>query len=726
MPGVTTTSLDPERPESGEPAVPLTLSMSPTVAEVPIVAEKNTRMADAIETCIITAAIVVWLTAATFALMRWTADFWLPLDAAHFSAEAEWLRGNHDVLPNIHPPLFPALVLAADWVVGRWDAVLLAMSFSYAVYVVAVYALLRNWHRPLIAVFAAAVAGTSPLLAEILGWGGGANLLGFAALVGACAAAERWTESGRGAFASGALCGCAGAAHPVAGLLAVVMVVAVIAAKSFPPPAPLPSRLSRSALWFGLGGLPFAVAAARYYLTVDGPAQTTFGFPDLGVTLDLIDWAGREHVVLVTLQLCALLWPFVARGRRSRRTGLVFSSVILILTMTLKGDPSYQSRVMYLLPVLVGILAADLCSFAGSRSRHVSSRPRRSGLVVAVVVVAALLQVSFVTRLRDANDYYRRVTVDDVRLLEQLENSTDGVLASTHWGQSTAEPTGWFVNAATRRRAISPIGPWLSTDRRETEEGAAMQRLFAGQVGIENDVLQIAASASADGLYALQMSVEQNGWFTPAIVLDSARSRFPFPVVAARTEVDGEWIVLTLIGPDASDDRIEVRTTIEGSDVVVVGVPGPAVEGNWHVVFSAAPNAFGTANPLDATTAAFELVIGGARQSGRLSVDAGVPVRVTTYPAGFPIDLDVVDPPAFELTWRFDGLEPSVSSITTFEEDDILEEFGIGTVVVWNNTGLIQRFAESCFRQTGTGPTITVFEWAGRASSDCARRGGSG
>lgn len=706
---VTTTSFDRDRIDGDDLAAPRAVNT------------RRARVTEAGEMRIVTVAMVVWLTALTFVLTRWTADFWLPLDAAHFSAEAEWLRGNRDVLPNIHPPLFPGLVMVADEFVGRWDAVLLAMSFAFALYVVAVYALLRSWHRRSIAVFGSAVAATSPVLAEIMGWGGGANLLGFAALIGACAVAERWMESGRGALLAGALCGVAGATHPVAGVLALVLVLCVVAAKSIAERS-VPSRVGRAALLFGIGGLPFAVGAAYYYLSVDSPSQTTFGFPDLDVTLELLDWAGREHVVLVTLQFGALLWPFLARGQRSRPTGLVFVTTILVLTTTLKGDPSYQSRVLYLLPVLIGILAADLGSLA---TRHVAtaqrSRSPRTASTVAIVIVAALLQVSFVTRLQDANDYYRRVTVEDMRLLERLDDGAGGILASTHWSHSNSEPTGWFVNAATRRRAISPMGPWLSTDPDETREGAAMQRLFAGQVGIENDELQVAASASASGLYALRMSVEEKGWFTPAIVLDSARSRFPFAVVAADAEVVGDWIVLTLFGPDPLDDRIELRVTIESSGVVIRGVPGPEVEGSWHVVFSLAPGTPGMASQRDANTATFELEVNGVKNPGLLSVDAAVPVRVTTYPAGFPIDLDLVDPQELELTWRFDDRSVGSSPLITFDEAEILATYGIETVVVWNNTGLIQRFAESCFRQTATGPTITIFEVTDQPESECER-----
>jgi hypothetical protein len=704
---LTTSSIDPNLLDKVEPV------------EGRTAASRHVRIVDAIEPAILLVSIVFALTALTFAVVSWTGGFWLPLDAAHFSAEAEWLRGNRDVLPNIHPPLFPGLVLLADLVVGWRDAVLMAMSLAFALYVVAVYALLRRWHRRSFAWFGAVLAATSPVLAEILGWGGGANLLGFAALIGACAAAERWTETGRGALVSGVLCGCAGASHPLAGVLALVMVIGIVAAKSVFARR-IPPRSLRAALLFGLGGLPFVAGAGYYYLSVSSPSQTTFGLPDLGVTLDMFDWAGREHVIITLIQLCALVWPFVARGQRSRPTGLVFAAVILLLTATLKGDPSYQSRVMYLLPVLVGIAAADIGSIAVHRSRvALQGRRTRSGALAAVAVIAVLFQVAFVTRLRDANDYYRRLTIDDVTLLQQIDDETGGIIASSHWAHSTAEPTGWFVNAAAKRRAVSPIGPWLSTDPSETREGAAMQRLFAGQVGIERNGLQVAASASARGLYSLQIAIGRHDWFEPVIVLDSARSRFPFTVVSASTRLAGDGIVLTLVGPDPDADIIELIATIDTSGVVVRGTPGPEVGGDWHVVFSWAPNTFGSVTPLDATTAEFELEVGRSDARGLLSVDADVPVRMTSYPTGLPVDLDVIDPSVLSVSWEFDERSMPTSEPTTFEESAILDEYEIDHVVVWNNTGLIQRFAESCFRQVATGPTITVFDRMDPSAPDC-------
>jgi hypothetical protein len=649
------------------------------------------------------------LTVIVFHAIQKSAGFWMPLDAAHFVAEADWIRGDRGVLPNIHPPVFPALVAASEWAIGRWTGVLLATSVSYALYVLAVYWLLRCWHAGAASWIGAFAAGAAPVLAEILGWGGGANLLGFAAVIAALAAAERWSSDGRWALGAGLLAGVAGATHPVAGVLAVVMSLAVA----------VPRDLSRVG-WprhvvhltlFAAGGTPFALLARDYYTSSSSPPTTAFGWIDLSTTVELVGWAGREHPIIGAFQFAALVAPFVALGRHSRYVGLVLAVTIILVSSTLKGDPSYQSRVLYLLPALIGILVADLVPPAiKSAERWIEEQwSPWVGITSAAVVIGLLVQIGFLPRLDAASEYYSRVTGTDMRLLTQMAGR-DGSIASSHWGDSTAEPTGWFVNAGARRPALSPMGPWLSTDPSEHRDGAAMQRFFAGQVGIERGDLQVAATGTDDGFYSLQVAVSHEGWYRPLFRLDSARSRFPFPVMAADAVLDGDAIRLTLFGPDDGRDRIDVRIEIESSGVDLLARPGASVRGSWHVVFSPAPGAWWSAEPRSSTTLDLELEASGRTLEGAVTAGADVPIRPTTYSAGQPIDFDLQDPTELTMSWNLIGVSASAGGITTFDELSIVEQNDIAEIVVWNNTGLVPRFADGCWLETHVGPSITAFE----------------
>lgn len=73
-------------------------------------------------------------------------------------------------LSFVHPPAFPALVVAADAVVPRYDAVLVAMAASLAAFGAACYCLYRQWCRRGAAAVGALVAVLLPIQAEIIGW----------------------------------------------------------------------------------------------------------------------------------------------------------------------------------------------------------------------------------------------------------------------------------------------------------------------------------------------------------------------------------------------------------------------------------------------------------------------------------------------------------------------------------------------------------------------------
>lgn len=275
---------------------------------------------------------------------------------------------------------------------------------------------------------------------------------------------------------------------------------------------------------------------------VRSPEQAGLGTPDLPALFDLLSWAGREHAILLILHLIATFAPFVFLNSHGGRDSVTVALVMLVGVTVLKGDPSYQSRFMYLVPVLIAFLSADAII---PGLRKIAERLGRSESLFTAISLTALLlmlfQVGFSVRLTTAIRYYQRIEPDDLVLLEGLPAS-NGVVGSSHWSSSTAEPTNWFVNAAASREAWSPIGPWLSTIQEEAMAGQQMQRLFAGQVGIENEALQVAAAGTEDGYYSLQISVRSNGWYFPIASLDAARTRWPFPVTTASAELteDGD------------------------------------------------------------------------------------------------------------------------------------------------------------------------------------------
>ena len=657
---------------------------------------------------------IALITALVFTVVRTITEFWLPLDAAHFSAEADWLRGNREILLGIHPPIFPSLIVAVETFVDRWNAVLIAMSLSYACYVVAVFGLLRRWHDRPVAWLGAAAAAANPVLAEIIGWGGGANLLGFAALIAALSATERWIQSGKGAIVVGVLIGVAGASHPLAGLLAVA-VIALRLALAWPParPGQYQSYGIRSVRGWALlvcGGVPFAVLSASYYLGVESPAQTSLGFPDLRVTLELLNWSGREHLVLFLINVSALVLPFFLKNRASRPVAMSIAICIILTTSMVKGDVSYQSRVIYLLPVLVGLAFAELAPPAARYiGERFSSRPTPSKIIAALVAVAAIAQIGFLVRLDAAVDFYQRIERSDAAVMEQMSEG-EGSIASSHWSRSTAEPTNWLVSASSRRPAISPMGPWLSTDPTELAAALDMQKFFAGQIGVEDGVFQIAAAGTDDGYYSLQIAIREEDWYHAAITLDAARSRLPFPIVKAEAKLVGDSVVLVLSGPDDEVDTVTVSAMIEERAVSITAKPDPNLEGDWHVVFNTSPGASWSPILQDSSSADFVLGVGGDTHDASISLETDVPARATIYGTGLPIDFDFVDPS--EATWTIDVDTRSVqaSKVSTFTESDLIAEHELTSVIVWQNTTLAPRFRTDCFRNAANGDSIVVFD----------------
>lgn len=667
---------------------------------------------------------------------------WLPLDAAHFVAEAEWLRGSRDLLPGIHPPLFPTLVLVFETMVDSWSAVLYAMCLSYALYLLAIYALMRRWHDRNVAVASTAVAAMTPVLAELLGWGGGANLLGLATAVAALAAADRWATSSKGGWLVGLMVGLSIATHPVAALMAVFFVgtrlgweiVGRTRRRVWPkPPGPTddgvtiePQPLRQTGRWFrrprGItspvawvmgtaAGLPFVLVSSYYYFGVQAPSQSKLGFPDLSVLSGLLGWAGREHQFIAAVNLVAVISPFLLFHRRSQPAALSVAALLILGTTVVKGDPSYQSRFVYLLPVLVAIAIAEV---GVPLVRRTAAMLRQSSpalpLAVTLVTVLLIAQTGFLVRLDAAVAYYGRVQQSDLAVLARSVTA-DGLAVSSHWATSTAEPTNWFVNAAASEPAWSPIGPWLSTSGEETVFGGKLQRFFAGQVGVENGQLQASIAGTDEGYYSIRIAASFAGWYYPLAELDVARTRWPFAVVSAAAIVtDDEKLLLTLRGRRPVE-VIELRIELRNNAVRMTAESQATEDNDWHVVFAPAGGPW-TASRVDSTEVSTLHLVAGTREmtSNLRIVGSGAPARATLYGASDPLDFDVIGSERVQFLWTARAGYAAAGEVAVFDEHALADDVGATRVVVWRNTGLAERFITDCYTEIDRSDSVIVVD----------------
>ena len=408
------------------------------------------------------------IAACVFALVSATHSLWLPPDAAHALSEADALRGI-DVLGYSHPPGFPAIVAVLLTVFGRFDAALVAVSLAVALFAVATYVLLRLWFSRPASAIAALCAAAFPLLAEAVSWGGGPTLLGNACAVAAIAAAERWCRStdrrhDRLAPVVGVLLGLTVLAHPFSFAVAAFVCAGRVVGEVFRRRAVRWRTLGPNAVlgWFVVvtATVPFWALSWSYYGVVDPPGAISVGAPMISTLRSFLSWSTRESPVFLAVAIAALFLPLFVRQWSLRLVVGLLDTAILGYVLFMRGDPSYQSRAFYFLPVLVGVLVA-LC-FDPTVALIARLTARRRELVAAVVgtaLVLATVVFGFSERLQAAVPYYQRLQPGDVAVIEHLAGGK-GTVATSFFGQSYGAPTSWMVNGLAQRAASSPIAPF--------------------------------------------------------------------------------------------------------------------------------------------------------------------------------------------------------------------------------------------------------------------------
>ncbi len=658
-----------------------------------------------------------------FKLVRSEPGYWLPPDAAHALAEADYLRGN-DVIGYSHPPAFPALVVAWNVVLNRYDAVLAAMCTAVGLSALAVYALARQWFDIRAAATGALVATTLPIMAEAVSWGGGSSTLGNAAAIGALAATQLWcSQAGRNRSASrgwlvGALIGVAGAAHPFSLAVALFLCGGRLIVELWHRRCVRLWSLGPNGVagWLSLavGAVPFLVLSHTYYTTVQQPGQSSIGIPDLSPFTALVSWSSRENLVLLLLAVGSLLLPLYVRSWSLRASAVLLDSVVIGVPVLVKGDSSYQSRAMYFIPALVALAVAFAFEPAVEWTRRiVGGSAEIVGRILLVTAVGLTIIFGFSERMAVAVPSYERIQSGDVPLLESLR-SARGLVAASYFSNEYAAPTSWLINGVSRRPAWSPTGPWYSTTATEINAGQDMQRLFSGQVGVENSKLQLSAWGAGPD-FGFTISTKVNGYFLPLVTLDASRTEFPFEVRNSRASLIDHGVALALEGPADAPRTVVVaaRLSSDGAELEFVDLSLTKSD-DWHVVFSP-PDGFPW-TPLRRSAAVVDLeqkVLGEVSEmrlaATKPTSDSSLIVR--TFGPGLPVDVDVHR--SSSLAVAFSMGQGDLGPVThRFTEKQILTRYDVSALALWLNSGTRQRFASSCYRDGSAGPSVAVVQVA--------------
>jgi hypothetical protein len=483
------------------------------------------------------AGVLVWL---SMARLTGSVTLFLSPDGGHYLTDADALLGD-GVRTLAHPPAFPALVAATRGLVGPVGQVQVALGVSLWLLIVSLYVFCRQFAGVAASIAGAGVGATFPAIAELLAWNGGATLLATAFLVLTLAATERWLRmrSPWSALAVGLAAAGALLAHPFVAAVAFFCVAVrwVVELRARRTTDSLSLRGSPFSLaQLCLVVLPLALAlplVLPYYASVEADTGVRFGVPRLAGVWDTLTWGLREQGSLLLLFLVFLL-AMIFGGRASASLAGSLGVVYLVVSSASRADPSYRTRVAYLLPIVgavgVALLWRRYVPNMIARATVDPSRRLAVAVGVAIVVVMVFASLGYLPRIPRAAAFYQRLDPVDVVALGSLAGGHG--LVATSWNQNAygnGISDAWYVEGLAQRRAAGPTDPALSTLDREKVDGAAMQQFFSGEAGIENGALQLSIGPQS-GINTPGLQAKIDGMYRPVLYVNDAVSGYPPPL----------------------------------------------------------------------------------------------------------------------------------------------------------------------------------------------------
>jgi hypothetical protein len=688
------------------------------------------------EYLVLSAAVTAYCLTAVFTINH-ASSVYLPPDGAHYLGEADNYLGT-GVLDFTHPPAFPLLVAGARVVVGPLSGVLAAMVMGLALTYVSVYALLRQWLRVVPSLFGVSVGMLMPINAELVGWAGGAELLGLAFGVLTLACFEWWIRrGGRRGFAVGIAFGLTVLSHPFGALVAAAC-LGVRWIVEFSQKRHLDSGWEPT----GLKGLCSAVAAAiplgifaiNYYTKVQSPVATTLGLPAPAVLGQLLSWSSRENRVLLIISVAALGTAFIASNRGAISISAALAAVIILTPTLLQADTSYQARAIYYMPVLIAIGGGYAWNLIARWSKRWTDVPRWYvlGGVLLVVIPVAIGTVGFAPRIQVAVPFYGRLQPDDVRLLDTLHGQP-GAVATSWSGGNVAEGASmsWYVSGLARRYAYGPSGPWLEDQPVELQSGRDMQRAFSGVVGIDDTALQLSAQPAPSGTGSIvagpyrpetdiQASVPgvYGGFMFPLLILNTNGDQYPFSVQPQLASADISNGNLAWSYPSLSGGRgVQETLTLHGRQVAVDFRAASSSAGPWKIYLRPAAGQQWSNLDISKRSISVDETIGGRIVS--TTIQSATPKTQFQYLPVDPItgaQALAIDTSSAELRFTLEmaGSAQPAPRATSFDQSVILSHYNVSEVVVFKSSGVQDLFDSACFSQGAESSSLVVFHFHAR------------
>lgn len=721
-----------------------------TTVDRPLAVAVPNRLAQRVRSVVVSEPFVLGLAAIAFGVLTmWVAvgaaPVYLTPDGGHAVTDA---RALIDAAPRsfIYLPAWPAVLLpllAAG--LSPVSAVTVGLGTLSALLFVALAMLVRPATSFRASLVGATMGAASTPVGELLGWQGGASLLGLVAVVAALAALDRWAHTRRrtAAILVGVCFVVALAAHPFmaivgAGLLGLRWLVELRRAplrRSGWGPTSLQGMMVAAII-------PVAAAAVLLprYLAIQTPSGSGLRPPDLATTLELFGWVTRETPALAIVLILAMT-AAVMGSLPGRAIGAGVVALFVGLTAGLSGDDSYQSRVAYLLPIPLAIGGAVVWRWLAERHLSQSSSPqfRDRVLTATAPLIAAVLiaTIGFPGRLSAAVPFYSPLGSADVALITSLEDGPGAVATSWQGNQYFGGlSASWLVEGLANRAAIGPTDPALSTRQTQIDQAAAAWQLFSGSAGIENGALQLAVGPGgwrADPAIAARIQ----GYYLPLIHISDVANEYG-------TERDGQstpadWAVTDGIvtglraGPDGPLARISA--TLDGNLVHLAWAREPTARSEpwtiwvWPAYGLPWRDVQATETEVSFTPIGDYVardVAGWARADPRVTVTVGgaAGVRYEASEPRYGVQALAISVPAgadLEVAVTVTGTSPS-GPISEYDERAIIAGKGIGSALIWRDTGWVDRFESSrCWQAGLANGQIAAFD----VTSECGGVGDS-
>jgi hypothetical protein len=408
-----------------------------------------------------------------------------------------------------YPPLYPLMLNLFLLFFDKITALKICAALVYSIIIIPFFFLARRISKStVLPIFASLLIAFNTFYAEMMGWGGNANILALTFMMTFLFfwfnSLEPERHNKRDTILASVFLSLSIGSHYLVGVyLAVFFLVFFSFLALFRRHVELGSAFRKTVL-IGTVGLVFSIPyffSYAYLLDSAVTEETSFTVAGMSISFTNYTYLLSKNIINIVLIFVGAIGIYILAKKKDRFKGLAIATLFISACLLLFTQHPDRWLYFWPIPMFLGIIV--FIEFFSSKGRGFSRNILKSAVTLGVIFLALVYIINSINYLQETCSFYNALSNDSLAALKWISNTSNtpgnAVIATSgpYKGGSAGSGIiyGWWIEGYSNRRSIATAYLRFLTYKDERFLSEKANIIFSGTDIIKSSYVTVAETS---------------------------------------------------------------------------------------------------------------------------------------------------------------------------------------------------------------------------------------